>query len=70
MMELNLIELTGRRESADVYDVYRHCMYMPTEEKFYKKMEDFWGNTSVKIFACLCGNERGNYSFVFGAISS
>lgn len=56
-MELNLIELTDKSEIYETYDIYKACMYMPTEEKFNKKIETFLNDDSVKIFACLCQKE-------------
>ena len=56
-MELNLIELTNRSDICGTYDVYKHCMYMPTLEKFYKKVDAFLNDDSIKIFACLYRNE-------------
>ena len=48
-----MIELTDRSDVFGTYDVYKHCMYMPTEEKFKKKMDTLLSDDSVKIFACL-----------------
>ena len=52
-MEHKLIELTNKDEVCRTYEIYKHCMFMPTEEKFNKKVEQFLNNNSVKIFACL-----------------
>ncbi len=57
MMELNLIQLTDKNEICETYDIYKHCMYMPTEEKFNKKIDTFLNDDSVKIFACLYQKE-------------
>ena len=57
MMELDLIELTGKKEICETYDIYKACMYMPTEEKFNKKIEAFLNDDSVKIFVCLYQKE-------------
>ncbi len=51
------MELTDRSDICRMYDVYKHCMYMPTIEKFYKKVDAFLHDDSIKIFACLCRNE-------------
>lgn len=56
-MELNLIELTDKGDISMTYDIYKHCMYMPTEEKFNKKTDIFFSDDSVKIFACLYQKE-------------
>lgn len=52
-MELKLIELTHKNDVCKTYEIYKHCMFMPTEEKFNKKVEQFLNNNSVKIFACF-----------------
>jgi len=59
-MDFNLIELTDRERILQVYGIYRHCMYMPTQEKFSRKVNAYLGDGSVKVFACLyCGEIRG-----------
>ncbi len=52
-MELKLIELTHKSEVCKIYEIYKHCMYMPNEEKFNEKIDQFLNDNSVKIFACL-----------------
>ena len=52
-MELKLIELTHKNEILQTYEIYKHSMFMPTEEKFSKKADRFLKDDSVKIFACL-----------------
>ena len=52
-MELKLIELTHKNEVCKTYEIYKHCMFMPTEEKFNKKIDQFLNDNSIKIFACL-----------------
>lgn len=52
-MELKLIELTNRNEICKTYDIYKHCMFMPTEDKFNKKIDQFLNDNSIKIFACF-----------------
>ena len=52
-MELKLIELTHKNDVCKTYEIYKHCMFLPTEEKFNKKVEQFLNNNSVKIFACF-----------------
>ena len=54
---MKLIELTDRAEVAKLYGVYKHCVYMPTQEKFNKKVDAFLKNDSIKIFACLYNDE-------------
>ena len=53
MRAMNLIELTHKNDILQTYEIYKHCMFMPTEEKFNKKAEQFLNNNSVKIFACF-----------------
>ena len=50
---MNLIELTHKNDILQTYEIYKHCMFMPTEEKFDKKIDLFLNDNSVKIFACL-----------------
>ena len=53
IIELKLTELTNKYEFGNTYDVYKHCMFMPTKEKFNKKIEQFVNDNSIKIFACF-----------------
>ena len=50
---MNLIELTHKNDILQTYEIYKHCMFMPTEEKFSNKVDLFLNNNSVKIFACF-----------------
>ena len=52
-MELKLIELIDKNEIFKTYEIYKHCMFMPTEEKFSEKIDQFLNDNSVKIFACF-----------------
>ena len=52
-MEHKLIELTNKDEVCKTYEIYKHCMFMPTEEKFNKKIDQFLNDNSIKIFACF-----------------
>ena len=36
-MNLKLRELTLKNKILQVYEIYKHCMFMPTEEKFNNK---------------------------------
>lgn len=51
-MEINMIELNNRNDLLNAYDIYRHCMYMPSKEKFGKMIDSFLADNSIKIFAC------------------
>ena len=50
---MNLIELTHKNDILQTYEIYRHCMFMPTEEKFNNKVDLFLNDIFVKIFACF-----------------
>ena len=52
-MDLKLKELTLKNEILQTYRIYKHCMFMPTEEKFNNKVDLFLKDNSVKIFACF-----------------
>ena len=52
-MDLKLRELTIKNEILQVYEIYKHCMFMPTEEKFNNKVDLFLNDIFVKIFACF-----------------
>ena len=56
-MELEFIELTHKNEVCKTYEIYKHCMFMPTEEKFNKKIDQFLNDNSIKIFACFNQSE-------------
>ena len=52
-MNLKLKELTLKNEILQTYGIYKHCMFMPTKEKFNNKVDLFLNDNSVKIFACF-----------------
>lgn len=52
-MELKLTELTHKNDVCKTYEIYKHCMFMPSEEKFNQKIDAFLCDNSVKIFACF-----------------
>lgn len=56
-MIYKLIELNDKNEICKTYEFYKHCMFIPTEEKFKKKIDTFLNDNSVKVFACLYYNE-------------
>lgn len=56
-MKPELIELTKKNEICQTYEIYKHCMFMPTEEKFNKKIDSFLYNRSIKTFACCNQSE-------------
>ena len=53
VMDLKLRELTLKNEILQVYEIYKHCMFLPTEEKFNNKVDLFLKDIFVKIFACF-----------------
>ena len=52
-MELKLIELIHKNDVCKTYEIYKHCMFLPTEEKFNNKIDTFLIDNSIKIFACF-----------------
>ena len=65
-MELKLIELTDKDSICKTYGIYKYCMFMPTQEKFNKKIDSFLGDNSIKIFACYQHDEiKGVISISF-----
>ena len=52
-MDWKLRELTLKNEILQTYGIYKHCMFMPTKEKFNNKVDLFLNDNSVKIFACF-----------------
>ena len=52
-MDLILRELTFKNEVLQTYEIYRYCMFRPTEEKFNIKVDQYLNDNSVKIFACF-----------------
>ena len=52
-MDLNLRELTLKNEVLQTYEIYKHCMFMPTVEKFNNKVDQYLNDNSIKIFACF-----------------
>ena len=52
-MNLKLRELTLKNEILQTYGIYKHCMFMPTKEKFNNKVDLFLNDNSIKIFACF-----------------
>ena len=55
-MQLQWKELTGWEELAGGYAVYADCMFMPTEEKYQRKMQAYLQDPAVKLYGCFCEN--------------
>ncbi len=49
---MELSELTCREEVLAAFEVYKDCMYLPTEEKYRRRMEGYLSDPQVRIFAC------------------
>lgn len=65
-MKLKLIELTNKDDILKTYDIYKYCMFMPTEEKFSKKIDNFLADKSIKYFVCYEQDEiKGVISVLF-----
>ena len=54
---MTLLVLTEKNEILKTYAIYKDCMFLPTEEKFSRKVDSFLNDASVKIFACLKDDE-------------
>ena len=52
-MELKLVELTHKNQILQTYEIYKHCMFMPTEEKFNTKADKFLNDNFIKFLACF-----------------
>ena len=50
---MKLIELKHKNDILQTYEIYKQCMFKPTEEKFNNKVDIFLTDNSVKIFACF-----------------
>lgn len=44
-------ELVASIKSAEVYEVYKYCMYLPTKGKYDAKVDDWLKNKKIKAFA-------------------
>ena len=55
---MKLIELIQKDEILQIYEIYKHCMFMPTEEKFHKKVDRFLEDGSIKFLACFDQDKR------------
>ena len=54
-MELLFAEQTDKAALLAAYEVYKPCMYMPTMEKYEKKIEAYLQEEAVGIFTCTQG---------------
>lgn len=53
---MEIKELSDIHETFEAYEVYKHCMYMPTFEKYNQQIASYLQDESIKIFAC-CDND-------------
>jgi len=56
-MNLKFTELTTKNDMLKTYSIYKHCMFMPTEEKFQKQINEFIKNKSIKSFVATTDEE-------------
>lgn len=47
-MILKIKKLSTLKELKDGYEIFRHCMYQPTEEKYRKKMTEWMEENRIK----------------------
>ena len=67
-MELSLQHLTQKQEILQTYDIYKACMFLPSREKFARKVESFLADDTVKVFACFDGKTlQGVAALAFSA---
>ena len=52
-----MIELIDRNDLLNTYNIYKYCMYKPSEKEFGKKVDIFFADNSIKIFTCIKCNE-------------
>lgn len=53
-MVKKFLQLTELANCIDAYEVFKHCMYMPTKEKYATKVDAWKDNESVMVYACYC----------------
>lgn len=51
--ERSWTELTNLDQILQTYEIYKDCMFLPSKEKFRKKVDSFLRDDSVKIFAYM-----------------
>lgn len=49
---MKIKKLSTLKELKDGYEIFRHCMYQPTEEKYRKKMTE-WMEEKTSSFMPL-----------------
>ncbi len=48
-----LNKLSTKAEILDTYEIYKHCMYMPSPDKFNKHVDLWLKDNNIKVFAFL-----------------
>ena len=52
-MNYEFTALTDSVSLMELYEIYRHCMYMPTKEKFIKQYKSWCANKNIKIYMAV-----------------
>ena len=65
-MILKIKKLSTLKELKDGYEIFRHCMYQPTEEKYRKKMTEWMEEKNIIVYAAMEENRiKGMIVFRF-----
>lgn len=65
-MILKIKKLSTLKELKDGYEIFRHCMYQPTEEKYRKKMTEWMEEKNIIVYAAMEENRiKGMVVFRF-----
>lgn len=63
---MKIKKLSTLKELKDGYEIFRHCMYQPTEEKYQKKMAEWMEEKNIIVYAALKENKiKGMIVFRF-----
>lgn len=46
-----LTKLSTKAEISGIYEIYKHCMYMPSPDKFNKKVDLWVGDRTISVLA-------------------
>ena len=57
MMQLTLTRWTEPEQVLAAYEVYKPCMYLPTEEKFRAKVGAYLRDDAVRVFGCTAAEK-------------
>ncbi len=53
MNEMQLVRLADLDKIKSAYEVYKHCMYMPTTEIFDKKIAEWMTDKRIRVYGCI-----------------